>query len=314
MASPRETFRRFSPLPVGIVALTYCLIILGATTRLEGAGLSCPDWPLCNGKLIPTFDHGVFFEWSHRLVAGTVSTLFLVMLSWILVNGSLRSRLWRVAVFAVVMLATQVVLGGLTVLDLVKPYIVTMHLGTGTLLFSSLILICLRTLREYHGYEPAATQPRGLKPFAVLTLLGVYGQILLGGLVASNYASLACPDWPTCQGMWFPPLVGFVGLHMVHRYGAYTVATLVSVLFVWTRKSQDAHVRILAAVAFGLVLIQVALGVSIVLLRLPIPLAAAHNGVAEALFATLVAVNYGLFSRSRAQDVREPALAQAVAR
>jgi cytochrome c oxidase assembly protein subunit 15 len=282
---------------VGIVVLTYCLILLGAVTRLMGAGLSCPDWPLCNGKWIPAFEGGVIYEWLHRLVAGTVSTLFLMMLVWIVVSPPLRQRLWKLSLLAIGILGLQITLGALTVTELLKPLIVTMHLGIGTLLFSTLIAMAGVSLASAREAAPAPLPPRGLKPLAAVTLVAVYGQLLLGGLVASNYASWACPDFPTCQGMWFPPLSGFIGLHMVHRYGAYAVALCALALFVVGLKAERGRIRLGTQLVFGLVLAQVALGIASVLLKIPVPLAAAHNGLAEAILATLAALNFALLYR-----------------
>ncbi|HEY9898594.1 MAG TPA: COX15/CtaA family protein [Pantanalinema sp.] len=297
MPSPSETFRRFSPLSVGIVVLTYCLILLGAVTRLMGAGLSCPDWPLCNGKWIPTFEGGVIYEWLHRLVAGTVSMLFIIMLVWIVVDPALRRRLWKLALIAVGILGLQITLGALTVTKLLKPLVVTMHLGIGTLLFSTLIAIAGVSLVAAKDLPPASEQPRGLKGLAGVTLVAVYGQILLGGLVASNYASWACPDFPTCQGMWFPPLTGFIGLHMIHRYGAYAVTLIALGLFVVGFKASGPRVRLGIRLVFGMVCAQIALGIANVLLKIPVELAAAHNGLAEAILASLVALNFALHHR-----------------
>lgn len=315
MASPIETFRRFRALPVGLVCLTFCLVVLGATTRLMGAGLSCPDWPLCNGQLIPTFEGGVFFEWLHRLVAGAVSTVFMGMLAWILFDPTLRARLWRLAVLAVLMLGVQIVLGALTVWKLLNSNVVTTHLGTGTALFGVFVLIALRSLREASAAETPVAQPKGLKALALISLAAVYGQILLGGLVASNYASLACPDWPTCHGMWLPPLVGFVGTHMIHRFGGYLVFGLVIALTAVGMRSRDARARMGVLVACGLVVLQVGLGIANILMAIPVPLAAAHNGVAELLWVAMLALNYHLLASPTlvGSSASEPTMRKAVA-
>lgn len=294
MASSLVTLRRFRALAVALVFLTFCLVVLGATTRLMGAGLSCPDWPLCNGQLIPTFEGGVFYEWLHRLVAGAVSLLFAFMAGWILLDRTLRERLWKLAVLAVVMLGVQIVLGALTVWELLRANVVTTHLGTGTLLFGLFVLIALKSLREADVTRIRPPQPRGLKALAFVCLAAVYGQILLGGLVASTYASLACPDWPTCHGMWLPPMVGFVGTHMIHRFGGYLVFLLVVALAVVGMRSRDPRVRQGVLVACGLVSLQVGLGIASILLAIPVPLAAAHNGVAELLWVAMLALTFHL--------------------
>ena len=291
----QSVFRRFAPLPVTIVILTFCLIVIGATTRLMGAGISCPDWPLCNGKVVPEFEGVVFYEWFHRMVAGSVSSLFLVQLGLIVWHPVLRSRLIVPAVAAVVALVMQIVLGALTVLKMLQFEIVTMHLATGTALYTMFIVIMLVSLREASGWTPGPSSSR-LKGFGLFTALAVYGQILLGGLVATKYASWACPDWPTCQGMWFPPLVGFVGIHMIHRYGAYLVAGLVVGLGWAAWRHDDRLVRIAGRLAVVLVLAQVVLGIVNVLLHIPVPVSAAHNGLAELLLATVVSLTYALVS------------------
>jgi cytochrome c oxidase assembly protein subunit 15 len=295
----RRVFRRFAPLPVTLVVLTLGLIVLGATTRLMGAGISCPDWPLCNGKVIPEFEGVVFYEWFHRMVAGSVSTVFLVQLGFILWHPVLRSRLLGPALFAVVALAGQIVLGALTVLKMLQFQIVTMHLATGTALYAMFIVMMLVSLREAGGWSPAPTSGR-LRVFGIVTAVAVYLQILLGGLVATKYASWACPDWPTCQGMWFPPMVGFVGIHMTHRYGAYLVALLVVGLGTAVWRHSDVHVRLAGRVAIAVVLAQVVLGIVNVLLHIPVPVSAAHNGLAEILLAVAIALAYGLAARPAA--------------
>ena len=316
MATPAESFRRFTPFTVTLTALTFALIVVGATTRAVGAGLSCPDWPLCNGKLIPTFEGGVFFEWFHRLIAGSVSMLFMGLVVWALVDRNLRARLWGVMTFAVGMLIVQIVLGGLTVLDLLKPYIVTLHLSTGSLLFGAFNLVMWRTLAVSRSLSPAESQPRGLKPLGAFALGLTYLQIVLGGLVASNYAAWACPDWPKCHGMWLPPMVGLVGIHMTHRFIAYLVLIVVTALAIVARKSPDLRIRVGAGIAGVLVWLQVALGVLNVLNGIPVPLTAAHNGCGEALFATLIAVTFALFAGVPAGDGPDslPTLREAVAR
>lgn len=292
-------YRRFTPLAVTLASMTFALIVLGALTRAMGAGLACPDWPFCNGKLIPTFEGGVFYEWLHRLVAACVSLVFLGMAGWIAWAKPLRSRLGPWALAAIVLLGIQIVLGGLTVLKLLDSRVVTFHLATGTLLFGTFLVIALRARAAATGYLARRDQPRGLRGLAIATLLGVFGQVLLGGVVASNYAAWACPDWPTCQGTLFPPLVGYVGLHMIHRDGAYLLTVLVLACWWIGRRSPDTWVRRGCGAMLVLVLVQFALGVANVLWHIPPGITAAHNACGEALFATATMVNFALFAVPR---------------
>jgi len=135
-------------LAVGTLFGTYALMILGAYTSAIGAGLSCPDWPMCYGTVVPFLHPGVvanspysvlqiFAEWAHRGLAMVVglSVILTALVSWYtrkraVVRGS--------AAFAAFLLPVQVVLGGLTVTESLEPIIVTSHLAT-----ASLILVAL---------------------------------------------------------------------------------------------------------------------------------------------------------------------------
>jgi cytochrome c oxidase assembly protein subunit 15 len=123
--------------------------------------------------------------------------------------------------------------------------------------------------------------------FAVATAL-TWLQSLLGGMVSTHHAGLACPDWPTCLGEWFPPLHGLVGLQMAHRYGAYLLTAVVLGVATLARVAPDPAVRRAGTAALVLVVSQVVLGVSNVLLGTPVWLSAAHLATATALFGVLL--------------------------
>jgi cytochrome c oxidase assembly protein subunit 15 len=119
-----------------------------------------------------------------------------------------------------------------------------------------------------------------------------YLQSVLGGMVSASHAGLACPDWPTCFGRWFPPLEGLAGLQMLHRFGGYVLTASMMATVVATRTNPDAAVRAGARVALGLTLGQVILGVCNVLLGTPPWISALHIATAAALLAMLVTVTY----------------------
>jgi cytochrome c oxidase assembly protein subunit 15 len=306
----RNPFRPFSRFALALSILTFILIVLGATVRAMGAGLACPDWPLCHGQLIPPMDPEIFIEWFHRLVAALVSTLFLGLTIWVLWVKELRVKFLGLVLVAVGLLIMQIVLGALTVLKLLAFETVTMHLGTGTLFLSSLVLLTVMAWKEAGGLPTLSAQPGIIQPLAFVTMLATYGQILLGGLVSTKYAALACPDFPTCHGVLFPPMEGAIATHMIHRYGAYTLALLVTALMIVARKSPDAFVRRGTMLAFGLVTVQVGLGIANVLMRVPVPLSASHLGVAELILMTLLVVNLGMLGARKIASAVRPALAQ----
>jgi cytochrome c oxidase assembly protein subunit 15 len=243
-----------------LAATTYCLIVLGALVRANGAGLACPDWPLCFGQLVPQFDFRVALEWGHRVLAGLVS-LGLLALSWAgWRREELRSRLKPRLAMAWALLATQVVSGGLTVLLGLAPWTVSAHLLLGN-------AFCLTLL------GPA---------LVAVTATCLLLQLVLGGLVAGHAAGLACPTFPTCDGHSLAPtLGGSVGLQVLHRvHGLLLLASFALLAWV-TRRS--GRVGRLARTGLRLVLVQIAIGVANVLLQLPVEVTALHTATAAAI-------------------------------
>jgi heme a synthase len=272
----------------GLAGLTYVLIVLGALVRAHGAGLACPDWPLCFGAVIPEFDFKVSFEWGHRALAGNIGILFSILGLLTLRRAGLRRAMWKGLVLAALLLAVQIVLGGLTVLELLAYWTVTSHLVTGNAFALTLVLLARRLARLGRtGGDRSGRTASPIERLATSTagaLLGV--QIVLGGLVASNYAGLACPDWPTCMnGEFFPTFSGIQGLHLYHRLFGYGAAAAIG-LAAWVGGGH-ADSRVWLRVAAGLALAQVAVGIANVLLRLPVEITGLHSALAAALICTV---------------------------
>ncbi len=270
-----------------LAAVTYLLIVLGALVRANGAGLACPDWPLCFGKVIPRFDIKVAFEWSHRVLAGSVGLVFLGLAGLALRPPRLRPLIWRGLLVTAVLLAVQIVLGGLTVLHLLASWTVTSHLVIGNAFALALVYLGRRISRLADATQtdptPASDAQRWMTTLAGM-LLGV--QIVLGGLVSSNYAGLACPDWPQCMnGEFFPTWSGIQGLHLLHRSVGY--ACFVGILAAaWLARSH-AGSRVWLAIAAIFATLQVVVGIANVLLRLPIEITGLHSALAAGLICTL---------------------------
>lgn len=269
-----------------LLLLTYGLIILGALVRAHGAGLACPDWPLCFGRFIPELDVKVAFEWGHRLAAGFISVLFVLLGAAVLRDPIARQTVGRILAVSAVLLGVQVILGALTVWKLLASWSVTSHLLTGNAFAVSLLFATLRL------HEVVAPPPlrRSLSRAALTLVTATLGllvvQIALGGLVSSQYAGLACPEWPACfEGAWFPTLQGPRGLHVLHRTAGYALVALVA-LGAWTTRRVPVVGRLYAA-AVVLAVAQVAVGVANVLLRIPVEITGLHSALAAALVLTL---------------------------
>ena len=260
-----------------LTVLSWALIVVGALVRAHGAGLACPDWPLCFGQLVPTFDLKVGFEWGHRAFAGLLSLglLAAAVLTWR--QGPLWKRARWPILAACVVFVIQAILGGLTVLHLLASWTVTSHLLCGNA-FAATLLWSALSFREWRPIERSA-RAFGATVVAAITL---FAQMVLGGLTSSQYAGLACAEWPACSdGVWFPELGGLVGLHLLHRWNAIVVLIAYAALFLATRRHPLSR---LTGALLALVVAQVGLGVANVLWRLPVEVTALHSACAAALF------------------------------
>ena len=284
---------RSVPLAWGFTALTvatFALVVLGALVRAHGAGLACPDWPLCFGSVVPAFDLRVAFEWSHRALAGSISLGLLALTAVALYTPGIRRHCARPIAVAWVLLLVQIALGALTVLLLLSPWTVTAHLIVGTGLCATLLWIARDLFEAGPGKRAQTPVSPALRVCVAGIALLLFAQILLGGLVSSHSAGLACANFPSCNGESLVPSVsGPVGLHVIHRLNAYAlVAAFVALAFL---AREHATLGRLSLAALNLVIVQVGLGAMNVLMRLPVEVTGLHSAAAcaLALAVTLIA-------------------------
>lgn len=263
----------------GMALLTLGLMALGSATRVMNAGLACPDWPLCYGELVPAAQMNlqVFLEWFHRLVASSLGLLAIAFtaLAWGY-RRQLPQWLPLAAAGSLGLVSFQGILGGLTVTELLRFDIVTSHLAMGLLCFCTLLAIAL-------GLVPyQATGMVGKLPWLSLAAaVLVYGQSLLGGLVASQWALHQCFSYSQLCKVMNAHLLGVVPA---------TLLTLILILLVWRTPALHPLLRRLNQLILGLLLLQVALGVATFRLHLQVaPLTVAHQAIGAALLGTLVA-------------------------
>lgn len=287
--------------------LAFTVIVLGAYTRLSDAGLGCPDWPGCYGSIVvpdsvgeidqaneayperPLEQAKAWKEMVHRYAASTLGFLILIMActAWFKSQFS-HMRLFSTALLGLVIF--QGLLGMWTVTLLLKPVIVMSHLLGGLTILSLLYWTILRQQARQGIF--VSTGNRKLLPLAVTALLVLGLQISLGGWTSSNYAALACPDFPTCQGVWWPNMdfnEGFVlwrglgidyeggvlhgsartAIHMVHRIGAIIALITILLVAIQAIKSGMKQLRLSGVITLLLLLSQVSLGVANIVLHLP---------------------------------------------
>ncbi|MEL6815445.1 MAG: heme A synthase [Cyanobacteria bacterium J06598_3] len=257
---------------------TLALMAVGSATRVMNAGLACPDWPLCYGQLVPTqqMNLRVFLEWFHRLDASLIGLMAigLVALSaWY--RRVLPTWLPWASLGALFLILVQGLLGGLTVMELLRFDIVTAHLGTALLFFCSLLIIGMALL----PYQP--TGNTGKLPWVALAAsLFVYCQSILGGLVGSRWAAHQC--------FGVADLCNVMNSHMVGVVPP-TLAVVALVITVWRTPALSKWLRWLANASGCLVLLQIALGVATFKLRLQVePLTVCHQAIGASLLGVLV--------------------------
>ena len=318
--------------------LCFTVVVLGAYVRLTAAGLGCPDWPGCYGHATPIgaqesasaqaafptkpLDVGkAWREMIHRYAASTLGLIIVVIAALALTTR--RARLVSLPL-ALVLLATVVfqgILGMLTVTWQLKPLIVTGHLVFGLTTLSLLWWLWLTLPRSSQASaasgDVSTVTAQAARVAWLLTLIGLIAlavQIALGGWTSSNYAAIACPDFPKCQNAWWPATdypnafvlwrglaINFEGgvldnparvaIHLTHRVGALiaTLALSIAALSVLMRKTL-AQIGLPATAVLAALALQLTLGISMVREGFPLELATAHTAGAALLLLSVLAL------------------------
>ena len=322
-----NAFRYFKGLVLVATLLALCVVSLGAYVRLTDAGLGCPDWPGCYGTLtVPQSEAAIlqaqttypdsavevgkaWREMAHRYLAGTLGLLVLAIfvLGW-KARKEIKSSPYTSS-FLLLLIGFQAMLGMWTVTMLLKPAIVSGHLLGG---MSTLAVLSWLAHRHWGYYSDSIVTCQRLRLAIRLALVLLFMQIFLGGWTSTNYAALACTDFPTCHGAWVPDMDFKDAFHMVRELGlskdgsALSLASLTAIQ--WTHRV-GALVSLIYLGALGLttlkywqlkrwsvlllvaLITQIALGISNLVLHLPLVLAVAHNFTAALLVIIVVVLN-----------------------
>ncbi len=322
-----NAFRYFKGLVLAATLLALCVVSLGAYVRLTDAGLGCPDWPGCYGTLtVPQSEAAIlqaqttypnssvevgkaWREMAHRYLAGTLGlfVLLIFVLGW-KARNEIKSSPYTSS-FLLLLIGFQAMLGMWTVTMLLKPAIVSGHLLGG---MSTLALLSWLAHRHWGYYSDSIVTCQRLRLAIRLALVLLFMQIFLGGWTSTNYAALACTDFPTCHGAWVPDMDFSDAFHMVRELGlskdgsTLSLASLTAIQ--WTHRV-GALVSFIYLGALGLttlkywqlqrwsflllvaLITQIALGISNLVLHLPLVLAVAHNFTAALLVIIVVVLN-----------------------
>ncbi|HTW82676.1 MAG TPA: COX15/CtaA family protein [Candidatus Sulfotelmatobacter sp.] len=282
-------FRAFS---LAGAALAFLLAVLGSWVRINGAGMTCPDWPLCHGQLIPSLAGGVVFEWSHRLVAFVVGWVVLATLYLAWRERDRIAGLRAAVAFVAGVFVLQVALGGLTVFLSNSPWSVVVHWAAAMLLLAGLtVLAILATVAP----RRIVVQHSFLGGLLTVCALLVLATMCAGAYVSSSGAGLACSTLPLCDGGSLTGTGAAQHAQMVHRVFAgalFLVATVAAYLAAATTP----RVRTATLFAYALIVLQVMLGFANVAWDLPMVLREAHAANASATFiAFITALGFAAF-------------------
>lgn len=320
-------YLRFKRLSLIGAVLALCVVVLGAYVRLSDAGLGCPDWPGCYGELtVPQseaaikkaqeiFPHSTletgkaWKEMAHRYLAGTLGIIVLAICAfgWRSKQHLKVSPLLPTALLLII--GFQAALGMWTVTMLLKPAIVSAHLIGG---MTTLALLCWIAHRHWCAIGEQSAITAQLKLAIRLAIIVLLAQVFLGGWTSTNYAALACTDFPTCHGVWVPEmdfkdafhlvrelgqsanggnltLPALTAIQWVHRIGALvTFIYLGSLALVLIRIPAFKNIALLLA---SVLIAQVSIGIANLILQLPLVLAVAHNLGAALLVVITVVIN-----------------------
>jgi heme A synthase len=265
------------------VGLLFLLLVWGNLVAGLKAGLACPDWPLCHGKVLPPWRWDIYMEFLHRVIAG-IASLFLVALSmnrYRRYEGTARI----VPVLAILLLLAEIGMGGAVVLLETPVQLTTYHFMTGLLVF--LLAFYMMT------FDGEAVRPgfafRGPAALFLSVAALVYSQAALGAYVRHLDAGLACPDFPTCLGRVIPSFLGGPVLaHYSHRLVGYLILLTALALYLFVRRDpRQRGNRGLAASFLALVAVQVGVGALVVLSGLNYLATALHLAVALGMLSVL---------------------------
>ncbi len=286
----------------------FVVLVMGATVTSTGSAEGCgKSWPLCQGAFIPEFAVATLIEWSHRAVTGVEGILIvgLAIGAW---------AFWRqyreIKILVPVMLAflfAQAGLGAWAVMSPQTPLVLATHFGISLVALASVAL----TMIFIHGAEGAETLrdrpvPSGFRRLVWGSIAYIYVVVYLGAYMRHTKTSLACFDWPLCNGYVVPGFIGPAGIAFAHRIAALVAAFLVLGLFLWAGRLRTSRPDLYwgSLVALGLILLQSVSGAIIVFTRLSLFSSLGHAAVMSLLFVSLSYLCLHVLPRPRADSAQ----------
>ncbi len=286
--------------------VAFAVVMLGSWTRIESAGLTCPDWPTCRGRLIPVLQGGTIWEWTHRLLALILLPLIVAVCTVAWRHRKRSAALAGAGAAITALFLVQVALGAATV-DLDNtPFSVVLHWGTAMAVIAALTsLVVFTGAAEHDGRIRARASGTPVALLGVTTVVA-FVTMCVGAYVSSSGAGLACLSIPGCAGTVVVYTPGQIA-QMLHRFlAAATLLCATGTFALICTKPVSARVRAWTGIALGLVCVQVVLGLLNVALRLPTDLREVHAANAALVFLAFVtATACAILDSASPQPARE---------
>lgn len=291
------------PLAVLSTLVMFIVMVAGSLVTKTDSGLGCGnEWPLCNGKFVPEYTLASIVEYTHRLttgIAGIIVVLFSV-LSWRYYRGNREVR--ALAIFGLFFIVLESILGASAVIWPQSSPIMALHFGFSLLAYSGVFLLTLFVLqRDRMNSMVQSPVPPSFRKWIWWITGYAYAVVYLGAYVRHTGSSMACSDWPLCQGQVIPELSGQVGIHFAHRLAALLLAILLLGVLIYSIRTFKHTRRDLygaSIISFILVLVQVVSGGLVILYKL--------NLFATMFHSMVITVLFGIMCYMCLQSLKEP--------
>ncbi|WP_103104088.1 heme A synthase [Brevibacillus reuszeri] len=280
------------PLAVLATLVMFIVMIAGSLVTKTDSGLGCGnDWPLCNGKWVPEYTLASIIEYMHRLITGVAGIIVVIfsVLCWRFYRGNQEVR--NLALFGLFFIVLESILGASAVIWPQSSSVLALHFGFSLLAYTGVFLLSLFVLqRDKTELMVQGSVSSGFRKWVWGVTIYAYGVVYLGAYVRHTGSSMACSDWPLCDGKLIPELSGQVGIQFVHRLGALILAILLLATMIYAIRHFKQTRRDLygASIAsFVLVMAQVFSGGFVVLFKLHLYATLLHSMIITILFGIM---------------------------
>ncbi|MFD2370507.1 heme A synthase [Brevibacillus sp. GCM10020057] len=280
------------PLAVFATIVMFIVMVAGSLVTKTDSGLGCGnDWPLCNGKWVPEYTLASIIEYTHRLITGIAGIVVIVfsVLCWRVYRGIREVR--NLALFGLFFIVLESILGASAVIWPQSSAVLALHFGFSLLAFTGVFLLTGFVLQRHKMESMVQGEvPRGFRNWIWFLALYAYGVVYLGAYVRHTGSSMACSDWPLCEGKLIPELSGHVGIQFAHRMGALLFLILLVANAIYAAKHFRKSRRDLygaSLIALVLVFLQVFSGGFVILSRLHLYTTLLHSMIITILFGVI---------------------------